>query len=209
MNRGGRGLVFTLAAAAAVGAARPAIAEDREPLQVVVVVDDQAQVEPFLDRAAKEAVRIFRGAGVTIRWLIVPAGEDGANPAHDSPLRPGGFRVRLNIQPKFRGAGALAPQGMMGAAPATQQQCGGAVYVFYDQVEGFSTRQRLDPALVLGMVTAHEVGHLLLKRPGHSSEGLMRAPWRLAELKLAALGLLLFSGPDVSAIRDTISSCRR
>jgi hypothetical protein len=208
MKRGGRGLVLIVAAVAALGGVRPSIAGDPEPLQVVVVVDDRAQGEHFLDQAAKETVRIFKNAGVRIQWLTASAVDGGAKPVEDGRSGPGTFQVRLHIQPKFQGAASLAPRFMMGAAPATQLECGGAVYVFYDQVEGFSRVQRIHPARVLGIVTAHEVGHLLLKRPGHSAEGLMRAPWGLADLKLAALGLLLFSGQDAAAIRASISSCR-
>jgi predicted Zn-dependent protease len=96
----------------------------------------------------------------------------------------------------------------MGAAPATSRDCGGAVYVFYDQVAGFSNVQRMDSALVLGTVIAHEIGHLLL-RHGHSPEGLMRASWDSGDWQRASSGFLLFSPPEPTTIRATISSCRR
>lgn len=67
--------------------------------------------------------------------------------------------------------------------------------------------QRISPALVLGSVLAHEIGHALLKHGGHSAEGLMRAPWNANDWQRAALGLLLFSGAETAAIRATISSC--
>ncbi|MEO8678861.1 MAG: hypothetical protein ABI665_07435 [Vicinamibacterales bacterium] len=95
----------------------------------------------------------------------------------------------------------------MGTAPPTARECGGAIYVFHDRVIEFSNMQRMDPALVLGTVIAHEIGHVLLRRPGHSAEGMMRARWTPSDWERASLGFLLFSPPDAEIMRATISSC--
>lgn len=54
---------------------------------------------------------------------------------------------------------------------------------------------------LLGHVMAHEIGHLLLKSSAHSSEGLMRADFRPADLKKAAQRQLKFSLSQSQAIR--------
>ena len=69
----------------------------------------------------------------------------------------------------------------------------------------FSNILLRDPALVLGTVAAHEVGHVLLRRQGHSTEGLMRASWKPDDWERAASGSLLFSPPERMAVRKRIS----
>jgi hypothetical protein len=51
----------------------------------------------------------------------------------------------------------------------------------------------VDPAIILGHVAAHEIGHLLLGTNSHSPGGIMRAHWRMEELARAKKGLLLFT----------------
>lgn len=184
-------------------------AEATEPSPLVVVVDDRAQILPrVLDQAEKEAARIYWQAGIKAEWLTPSAltrafGDDENLP----PVRQA-FTVRLIIQAHLR-ATRTTSKFLMGAAPATSDDCGGAVYVFYDQVTGFSNVQQMDAALVLGTVIAHEIGHLLLQHDGHSAEGLMRASLESGDWRRASQGFLLFAPPDGATIRQTISSCRR
>jgi hypothetical protein len=79
--------------------------------------------------------------------------------------------------------------------------------VFFDRVMEFSKVQQLPAALVMGTVVAHEIGHVLLGNPGHSSEGLMRAAWRTGDWQRAATGPLLFSKHESDTMHATISSC--
>ena len=174
-------------------------AEHANASPIVVIVDDRAQVHPrILDQAMKEAARLYRQAGVATAWRTVPA----APPLH-------AFTVQLIIQANLRTTGDTTSKFLMGAAPATARVCGGSVYVFHDQVAGFSNVRQLDAGLVLGTVIAHEVGHLLLRQRGHSAEGLMRASWDSGDWQRAVMGFLLFSSDDGATIRSTISSCRQ
>ena len=171
---------------------------------VVVLVDDRAKVEPLiLDLAEKQLGRIYQQAGVRMIWRSAkePVISEGHVKSRD------GFTVRLIIQAKFRGAaGNMAPF-LMGAAPDTAADCGGVAYLFFDQIVSFSNIMLLDQALVLGTVAAHEVGHVLLRRQGHSPEGLMRASWKPADWERAAAGHLLFSPPERAAVRKRITGC--
>ncbi len=165
---------------------------------VVVLVDDRARVQPHvLDLAEKQAARIYQHAGARMVWRS--AREPGVN---------AGLTVRLIIQAEFRGASGAGAPFLMGAAPDTAVECGGAAYVFFDKIMAFSNIMLRDPALVLGTVAAHEVGHALLRRQGHSAEGLMRASWKPDDWERAASGFLLFSQPERMAVRKRISDCR-
>ena len=51
--------------------------------------------------------------------------------------------------------------------------------VYAESVAARSAKTGLPFALILGRVTAHEIGHLLLGTNGHAPTGLMRATWNL------------------------------
>jgi hypothetical protein len=55
---------------------------------------------------------------------------------------------------------------------------------------------------VLGLVVAHEIGHLLLQMGGHSPVGIMHFPWSPKELGLANHNFLVFTAKEASAMRE-------
>ena len=180
-----------------------------EVFPLLVIVHDRAQVFPgTLDRALKEAARIYRQAGVATEWLTDPARASGSAANEDRPSLQA-FTVLLIIQANLRATRDRTSKFLMGAAPKTSRDCGGSVYVFHDQIAEFSSVQRIDPALAMGTVIAHEVGHHLLRQNGHSAEGVMRAAWDSNDWQRAAMGFLLFSSDDAATIRATTSSCRQ
>lgn len=185
-------------------------AEGTGSFPLVVVVDDRAEVPPrILDQAQREAARIYWQAGVKAEWLTASSLKPDSPDDEDLPPRQKAFTVQLIIQAKLRASRDSTSTFLMGAAPATARDCGGSVYVFYDQVTEFSNVQRLDVALVVGTVLAHEIGHHLLRHHGHSAEGLMRAGWDAGDWLRASSGFLLFAVSEPATIRATISSCRR
>jgi hypothetical protein len=61
----------------------------------------------------------------------------------------------------------------------------------------------------LGLVVAHEIGHLLLQTHGHWPVGIMHFPWSLKEFGLANANLLVFTETQAHAMRErTLSSMR-
>jgi hypothetical protein len=79
--------------------------------------------------------------------------------------------------------------------------------VYYDLVQRVARRTGLDARELLGRAIAHEIGHLLLRAPGHAHSGLMRPLWTDAELMQNRPGDWTFSEADrgrVQAVaRDT------
>jgi hypothetical protein len=173
-------------------------AERAEAIPLVVIVHDRAEVLPAtLDQALKEAARIYWQLGVALTW-------------HSDSARVGAqaFSVQLIIQDKLRPAPDRGEQVVMGVALAPGRDCRGTVYLFNDQVEEFSSSRRIRSALAMGTVIAHEIGHVLLQRKGHSPEGLMRAVLNAGDWERAAIGLLLFAPDDAAIIRANALSCR-
>ena len=72
-----------------------------------------------------------------------------------------------------------------------------------DRVEQQARGDRKNPALLLGHVMAHELGHLLLRRAAHSLGGLMRAS---LDVERAGRGVLLFTDAEEEAIRASLSA---
>ena len=54
--------------------------------------------------------------------------------------------------------------------------------VYDDVVRRVANRTGLEEHALLGRAIAHEIGHLLLRAPGHGRSGLMRPLWTDAEL---------------------------
>ena len=167
-------------------------------IPLVVIVHDRAEVLPqTLDQALKEAARIYLQLGVTLEW-------------HSDSARVGAqaFSVQLIIQDKLRRASDRTEPFVMGVALAPGRDCRGTVYLFNDQVAEFSNSRGIRSALAMGTVIAHEIGHVLLQRKGHSPEGLMRAVLNRGDWERAAMGILWFAPDDAAIIRANTSSCR-
>ena len=136
---------------------------------LVLHVDDRAGV-PARDLAAAKIVveRTFQAAGVDLRWttgrfplsLLRPAAELG-DADHAAVLL-------INVDDE-------ATRGMTGCILGFAAPRHAVAYAFYNRVSEESERRSASLPLVLGRVIAHEIGHLLLPRNSHSSDGIMRA----------------------------------
>lgn len=59
---------------------------------------------------------------------------------------------------------------------------------------------------LLGAVTAHELGHLLLGTNSHSGSGLMSAFWSGGKLRIAAQGWLTFTDAEAKRIHARMTA---
>lgn len=91
------------------------------------------------------------------------------------------MRRSLNLRDSTLGISYLASDGT-----------GFQAAIFYKGIEKLRHETFVDPAIILGHVAAHEIGHLLLGTNSHSAGGIMRAHWKMEELARANKGLLLF-----------------
>lgn len=169
--------------------------------EISVRVYNTSKIVPAtLDRAMREASRIFGQAGVEIRW---EEGDPNAQEAHETDQSaPTAFRDRhvrdylvLRIG---RGLAANTPKTALGIS-YPYAQLGASATVFEERIEDVCQTPGIDFAVVLGYAIAHELGHVVLVFNGHSSTGIMRARFGPTELRAAQLGILAFT-PD-QAIR--------
>ena len=175
------GLAGTAAEAFGAGAELPAI-------RILVVNKVGVRSTDVLVRAQSETARIYAAVGVRLEWTGLPA----------LP------RLAMMITPDSNLGGQDVAADAMGAAPAADEKTGRVAYAFYARIEALAKRGGSDVAKVLGIVMAHEIGHLLLGRGAHSSAGIMSGRWGKFEMDLVAAGLLGFTKEQADLIRQAV-----
>ena len=155
---------------------------------VTVRVQNEAHVPAdLLTRARADVTWVYSQAGVDTVWtegtpadlFIVLRGDHQAN-----QMRAGAGEMSRSLVSPTTGRGRLA-------------------YVFYGRIKERGSQAGEHTADVLGLVMAHEIGHLL--GFAHTPTGIMRANWVQADWVLAAQGLLLFSRAQGQLLRARIT----
>ena len=121
--------------------------------------------------ARDTAGAILRDTGLDVSVRDCRAATDPC----DQPLRRAEVVVRIIDAPTFNASLDADAYGVTYIIKATNR--GWLATVFSDRIRAAATRAGIDPGTMLGRVTAHEVGHLLLGLDYHGSAGVMRAEW--------------------------------
>jgi hypothetical protein len=82
---------------------------------------------------------------------------------------------------------------------------GNMITVSFEEAEKVAGSVGSSVGQVLGLIIAHEVGHLLLGR-NHSPGGIMRARWGLNDWVLAGQGELVFLPQQAAAMRTKLNA---
>ena len=181
-----------------VGLARPAAADPRPSLRILLQVPDDDSIRPnVVSRAKAEMSRIYRDAGIDIVWT-----REAPDPQLTLTLLSRELTDQLTVVTTA-----------LGGAVGTREYRGRTAYVFYNRVECVArtylntSRRRgtndTDNVIVLAHAMAHEIGHLLLPY-GHSATGLMRADWDAKDTRLAVHGRLNFTSEQAELIRTRL-----
>lgn len=157
------------------------------PAALTVRIYNPAGVPSPLVVAAREAAEpILRDAGLRVafrycgaRFADVSAAVDSCNEA----LKPGEVIVRIIDTPLPNPT--LSPLAYGNSHIVKRTDNGLLATVFADRVIAGASRVGLEQQTLLGLVLAHEVGHLLLGE-AHADAGLMRAQWPDADLNPTA-----------------------
>ena len=78
------------------------------------------------------------------------------------------------------------------------------VIVSYGRIAAVSSRRQLAPAVLLGHVISHELGHLIAGRGFHRGVDLMKPQWTTDQLVRLAQGRLSFSSSEAGVLRQRI-----
>ena len=163
-----------------------------------VVLHDSASVaEPTLEQAREFAAGVFHAAGIEI---------DGASEASSCAAGSSAraFCVQVLLRPhhpQFE-PGKVRTMGVALAADANRA----VVSVYLDAVAYVARRYGQPIGKVLGIALAHEIGHVLLPPPSHSTSGIMRASWEGDALRHAISGDIAFTARQAALMRDRLKN---
>jgi hypothetical protein len=189
------------------GPARMPPSRSAEPsLRITVGVYNYARVsDATLSRAERKAARVFREAGIELRWVDCPVSpaEVGKHPGCEGPWGP--TKTTIKILPRFMAARLPQHSGGLGLAVlGNGEQFPSEAYIFFRRVKQEARLGNSYASVVLAHVMAHEIGHLLLCAKGHSHTGIMRATWLRKDLRRAEKGLLVFTRVQADRLRAQV-----
>jgi hypothetical protein len=197
MVRSVRSTVFILV----VLFAHHAAAADAPAAAIRIRIHDYARVDATPLASAQRIVsRMYDAIGVHTEWLA------STRPHDDEaiPTNVGSTDLTIIVLTPEMASRRTLPEAVVGYAAVTRGEAGRIAFVIYDRVRNVARHADADITRVMGMVMAHEVGHLLLPSRSHSDNGLMRGHWAAADFShLDALDLG-FSLEQVDEIRRTI-----
>jgi hypothetical protein len=179
----------------------------RHALNIIVHVYDYARVSrATLAQAEEEATKIFNIAMIRVTWVgcqprtIAMAGDSRCRP----PFGSADFVLRILPRSGFTHPD-FGDRTLGFALPSTEARGGTMATVFYDRVERLV--KSADPSLshVLALVSAHEIGHLMLPPAGHSAWGIMCDEWTPNDLQAARSPYLVFTPEQSRLMRENVS----
>jgi hypothetical protein len=179
--------ILFLSVSAWVGLPANVGAQSVRPSVVVLLQNDAGVPAAIVAKAQEEVARLYRLIGVEVTWVTkVP-----------QPAR--GLRILCLVawEPSDR----LVPESVLGVNNADQSGRGILAYVFWRRVERASLKFTAAQHSLLGIVIAHELGHMLLPDQSHAKRGLMQDTWNRGQLRAASAGLLHFSVESADLIR--------
>jgi hypothetical protein len=172
-------------------------------INLSVSVFNDASVSPsVLAQAEDTATFVMRQAGVSLSWLDCGARRVSPSAAGCSAISfPQHFSIRL-VSKAAPSKVASAKEDIFGQSFQNAAGEGSYAIVNFPSLASFRATEVVRTGDLLGLVIAHELGHLLLGKESHSATGLMCGNWQQPELHQAARGKLLFTHQQSDLIRS-------
>jgi hypothetical protein len=148
--------------------ARLDAAAGSDPVVVLHLTDSAHVSRDELAAAEQLTTQVYRNAGVRAVWTDGAA----ATARHDDALHVDVLLLSREMVAKKSQSDGIGEQCFgVAARPARR------AYIFYGRIADRARLTAASPALLLGIVIAHEVGHLLLPASSHSASGIMSVSW--------------------------------
>jgi hypothetical protein len=189
------GMVFGVTTTAAEAEPQP------EAPAITIRIHDYAGAQRCdLERAQRNVTRTYQRIGVRLTWARTIAAEPGREgPANDLITEDLSIiilnRRMSERRPTARDAMGSAAVGLDG---------GRIAYVHFERVVDTAVEAYWPLDELLGVVVAHELGHLLLPHGSHSADGVMRAQWEVGELRRIGRRRLDFTEEQAALIRERL-----
>lgn len=177
------------------GVLRPAV-QCADQGVVIELINSAGIPTQNLEQATRHAARILSTTGTTIIWRISPS------PMHDRISSPAMTTLNYDVRLKIAGSAPSSVPNRTLAYALPSVRIGTNITIFYDRVKRVSQDVEIDSASVLGLVIAHEIGHMLLRSTKHSPAGIMKSPWSKSDIQHAAARLGEFTFLERGVIRQ-------
>jgi len=165
-------------------------------------IRDYADVPKWaLSSAVAEATAIFKEAGVRLEWSVRRS-SDLADPPSESLVPANIITVQVLASP--RDARISQDPTKLGAVPGADR--GGRIaYLFSSRIEIVAKRNSVGFGVLLGIVLAHEMGHVLLKGRPHTPSAIMRPFYATQQIHEILSRRQGFSAAEAEVIRNSCS----
>lgn len=161
--------------------------EDPQPELTVGIHNYAGVTQATLTDGQEQATQIFGRVRITLRWLDCPPSNEHTDKfrACGQVMPSGG--VFLKVLPERMAARIGLPERNFGVAIPPL-----VAFVFYQRIQNLAKGRGLLESAVLGLVMAHELGHLLLGTDSHSADGIMSESLLHGAFREAEKGLFPF-----------------
>lgn len=163
----------------------------------VLVYDHAGVPASILEQAGREAVRIFRDAGVELEWVKCP----GDGTAADCRNLDHRYRLILNVLLE----GKTVSDSVYGDAFLGEDGTGEYADIFFGPIDEAHHERKISESRLLGAVAAHEIGHLLLGLRAHARLGIMSPRWSSEQIRQVGMGTLMFTREQAHRMREHVN----
>jgi hypothetical protein len=180
--------------------ARASARSHREPeLHLTVRVYDSAHVgADDLQQAVERADIIFRQAKIKVTWVPVPPADEVHERQDSEEWNPADLHLRL--WPRVSVGPNTFSEDTLGFRLNTEKS---TAVIIADEVRNRAALQFTNPGELLGLVMAHEIGHLLMRSKAHSAEGIMQSQIS-TNLRDRRRALLVFTRKQAASMQDEV-----
>ncbi len=146
---------------------------------------------------------LYRDAGVVIDWLVCGVRRDRTPARCRQTAAPGELWLRVLPETPAGPASDYA-LGYASLDPVTRR--GVVANVYPARTARLAAAAGVSPSALLGIVVAHELGHLILRSPAHRRTGIMQRGWSVVDLRRRRLATLRFTAAEAAVLRHGVVS---
>jgi hypothetical protein len=180
--------------------------DDFDSLTIRIRVYDYVRIpEIELLEATRVAGEVLQKANIQVRWQECTGSPDEGRRLFDCDPQVRHTDVIVSLVPRIEDHfPGVAPNALgfsitpRGSEPATM------AYVGYFRVYRLSLSCAFTVPELLGLATAHEIGHVLLADNSHSLSGIMRARWPSRDLQRRSWEQFQFTQDQIRKLRAAV-----